>query len=58
MFAPDTDYDPIAPATGRILTELGIDVSAVREALADDWTRRCPEHEVREIESWREAREE
>ena len=58
MFAPDTDYDPIPAATGQLLSDLGIDASAVRETLADDRARRCPEHEVREIESWREAREE
>ena len=56
MFVPDTDL--IAPAIGQILTELGIDVSAVRETLADDLTRRCPDREVAEAESWREAREE
>ncbi len=57
MFTPDTDYDPIPAATGQLLNDLGIDVNAVRETLADDRARRCPEHEVREIESWREARE-
>ena len=46
MFAPDTDYDPIAPATGRLLAEIGIDIDAVRETLADDLARHCPDREV------------
>ena len=58
MFATDTDYDPIPAATGRLLSDLDIDVNAVRETLADDLARRCPEREVAETGSWREAREE
>ena len=46
MFAPEPDYDPIAPATGRLLADLGIDVNAVRESIADDLARRCPDREV------------
>ncbi|MXW21251.1 MAG: hypothetical protein F4Z95_10645 [Gammaproteobacteria bacterium] len=46
MFAPDTDYDPIAPATGYLLAEIGIDIDAVRESIADDLVRRCPDCEV------------
>ena len=46
MFAPDTDYDPIAPATGNLLAEIGIDIDAVRETIADDLARRCPGREV------------
>ncbi len=57
MFAPDTDYDPIAPATGRLLAEIGIDIDAVRETLADDLARRCPDREVPDTGSWREAGE-
>ena len=57
MFAPDTDYDPIEPGTGQLLSDLGIDVNAVRETLAEDLARRCPEREVAETGSWREARE-
>ena len=62
MFAPDTDYDPIAPATGRLLAEIGIDVSSVRESIADDCVRRCPDREVladavAENRSWRAAGE-
>ncbi len=67
MFAPDTDYDLILPATCRLLAEIGVDADAVREAIADDQARRCPGREVRsdatsadaaaENRSWREARE-
>ena len=57
MFAPDTDYDPIAPSTGHLLAEIGIDADAVRETIADDLARHCPEREVAETGSWREARE-
>ena len=46
MFAPDTDYDPIAPATRHLLAEIGIDLDAVRETIADDLVRRCPDREV------------
>ncbi len=58
MFATDTDYDPIPAATGQLLSDLGIDVSAVRETLADDLARQCPDREFAETGSWREAREE
>ena len=57
MFAPDTDYAPIAPATGHLLTEIGIDVNAIRETITDDLVRRCSDREIAEIECWREARE-
>jgi len=62
MFAPDTDYDPIPVATGHLLAEIGIDINTVRETLADDLARRCPDrealsHAVAETRSWREARE-
>ncbi len=57
MFAPDTDYDLITPTGDALLAELGIDVPSVRETLADDWTRRCPDREVAETGSWREAGE-
>ena len=58
MFAPDNDYDPIPPSTGQLLTDLGIDVNAVRETLADDFLRHCADHEVPEDRSEREAKEE
>ena len=46
MYAPDTDYDPIEPATGHLLAQIGIDIDAVRETIADDLARRCPDREV------------
>ena len=62
MFVPDIDYDPIPAATDYLLAELGIDADAVRETIADDLTRRCPDREVladavAETPSWREATE-
>jgi len=57
MFVPDIDYDPIHASTDYLLAELGIDADAVRETLADDQARRCPDQEAAETESWREARE-
>ena len=58
MYVPDIDYDPIPTATGRLLAEIGLDADAVRETLADDQARRCPDQEVAQTESWREAGEE
>ena len=65
MFAPD--YDPITPSTSHLLAEIGIDANAVREAIADDQSRQCPDREVlsddvgadavAENRSWREAGE-
>ena len=46
MFGIDTDHDPIDPSTTELLEELGLDVHAVRETLADDLVRRCPEQAV------------
>ena len=57
MFGIDTDYNPITPTGDALLAELGIDIPSVRETLADDRVRRCPEREVAENGSWREARE-
>lgn len=57
MFVPDTDYDPIAPATGCLLAEIGIDIDAVRETLADDLAHHCPDREVPDTGRWREAGE-
>ena len=57
MFDPCTDYDPIAPSGGELLAELGLDAHAVRDALADDRARRCPDREVPTDERQREARE-
>ena len=46
MFGIDTDYNPITPTGDALLAELGLDVSSVREAIADDRVRRCPDREV------------
>ena len=58
MFAPHTDYDPLTPTGCQLLAEIGIDPGAVRETLADDFDRRCADHEVPEDPSKREAKEE
>ena len=58
MSAPHTDYDPLTPTGCQLLAEIGVDPGAVRETLADDFTRRCPDAEVPENGSWREAGEE
>ena len=46
MFALDTDYDVITPSGAEFLAELGFDTRAVRDALADDRARRCPDRET------------
>ena len=46
MFAFDTDYDVLTPAGGELLAELGLDAASVRDALADDLARRCPDREA------------
>ena len=40
------DYDPVTPAAGELIAELGLDERSVRDALADDRARRCPDREV------------
>ena len=57
MFDLYSDYDPITPSGGRLLPDLGLDTRTVRDALADDRARRCPDREVPARGSWREARE-
>ena len=57
MFDLYHDYDPLTPAGGLLLAEIGIDPGAVRETLADDLARRCPDREVPEHGSWRKAEE-
>jgi len=57
MFDSYSDYDPIAPASDALLAELGLDAGAVRDALADDLARRCPDREVPADRSWRVAGE-
>ncbi len=42
----DSDHDLITPSSGELLAELGLDTRAVRDALADDRTRRCPDREA------------
>ena len=46
MFGFDCDHDPIAPSGGALLELLGLDTRSVREALADDRARRCPDREA------------
>ncbi len=53
MFNLQSDYDPIAPCGAELLTELGLDVGAAREAMTDDRARRCPDRETPARESWR-----
>ena len=55
MFDFCNDYDPVTPAGGRLLEELGLDARSVRDALADDLARRCPDREARTDGSWRRA---
>ena len=56
MFDPCSDYDPITPSGCQLLAAIGLDTRAVRDALADDRARRCPDREVPAAGSWREAR--
>ena len=42
----DSDLDPVTPAGGDILAELGLDLRSVRDALADDRARLCPDREA------------
>ena len=42
MFDLYTEYDPVTPTGGLLLAEIGIDIGAVREALADDLARPRP----------------
>ena len=51
MFDLDTDYDLITPCGGELLAELGLDARSVRDALADDLARRCPDREALADES-------
>ena len=46
MFAFDTDFDVMTPSRSDLLTDCGLDTRTVRDALADDRARRCPEREV------------
>ena len=51
MFDFSSDYDPVTPAGSDVLAELGLDPRSVRDAIADDRSRRCPDREVRADES-------
>ena len=42
----DSDYDPVTPAGGDLLEQIGLDLRAVRDSLADDRARRCPDREA------------
>ena len=55
MYLFDTDHDPIAPSACDLLADLGLDVQSVRDTLADDRTRRCPDRAPAPERSWREA---
>ncbi len=55
MFDLYSDYDPVTPAGGLLLAETGIDLDSVRETLADDLARRCPDREAPADKSWRGA---
>ena len=46
MLAFDTDDDPVTPAADELIAELGLDTRSVRDAIADDRTRRCPDRET------------
>ena len=46
MFDLYTDFDPVTSASGVLFAEIGIDLDAVRDTLADDLARRCPDREI------------
>ena len=39
----DSDFDPVTPAGSGLLADLGLHTHSVRDALADDRARRCPD---------------
>ena len=55
MYLFDHDTDPIAPSACDLLADLGLDVRSVRDAVADDRTRLCPDREPVPEGSWRES---
>lgn len=57
MFDLSTDHDPLTPDTCRLLADIGADPAAVRETLAEDFVRRCPDREVPDFPSERDAGE-
>ena len=42
MFDPYSTPDPITPTGSLLLAELGMDIAAVRDALADEFDTRAP----------------
>ena len=42
----DSDFDPVTPAGDALIAELGLDLRSVRDSLADDLARRCPDREA------------
>ena len=42
----DSDFDPVTPAGGDLIADLGLDLSSVRDSLAEDLARRCPDREA------------
>ena len=50
MFDPWCEDDPLTPTGGTLLAEIGVDVRDVRDLLADERVRRCPDREAPEDE--------
>ena len=46
MFDFDTDHDLVTSAGDGLTAELGLDACSIRDALADDRARRCPDREA------------
>ena len=46
MFDFDTDHDLVTPAGDGLIAELGLDARSIRDALAEDRARRCPDREA------------
>ena len=46
MFDFDTDHDLVTPTGDGLIAELGLDARSIRDALADDRARRCPDREA------------
>ena len=42
----NSDHDPVTPTAGALLAELCLDARSIRDALADDLARRCPDREA------------
>ena len=42
----DSDFDPVTPTAGELLADLDLDVHSIRDTLADDRARRCPDREA------------